>query len=320
MEGRIRSFFLSLLLIRFLQAARFLKELGIIRAVILISCCFYLVMPAGKVYFTDTVAGGAFAALTLLLIHISRKDRRFLTTVFGRRGYRAMAIEYALISLPCCCYYLYSGNIASLAVLLPAIFGVPFIQFRLKRAGGAGAMAGLFPARAFELRSCFRENWFLFLLILPAGLIFSRQPAIPALAMLSITLIFTFSTSMNEPRVMLETFRSGSELLRYKVSTYLNVLLVCLSPLLLAFLLFHYQYWYLLAALLLACCMILLLGICLKYAFYVPETDMLANKILVGSSVACFVIVYLAPLPFIMLPFYYRKARKNLDNYFYAED
>lgn len=310
--------FRALLAIRFRQLIRTIAELGVLRVLFLLFIAVYMVGPVSRSYSAGALWGTGYLILIMSVIHFSRKDLHFLTGVFGRSAYRAMAGEYGLLALPFLGYEAWSRNWPAVLILMTAVVLLPFLRIRRRGRRWKGSPAGWFPAKAFELRSCFRENRIVLGAVLLAGLVFSRQIAVPLLSIAIISILYAFSTARNESRCMLESFSSSSELLGYKMGAYLRVLLVSLSPLILAFICFHFPQWYLLLALLIACCCIVLLSIVLKYAFFSPGQEVKTNQLLTVLGLASFVIVYLAPVPFIMLLVYYPKARRHLDRYFYA--
>jgi predicted membrane channel-forming protein YqfA (hemolysin III family) len=86
-------------------------------------------------------------------------------------------------------------------------------------------------------------------------------------------------------------------------------------PLGLVFLYFHAQYWHLLLIFMILLLLVQTASVLGKYAFFTPNEELKSVAVFNYLLLVCLVVPFFAPMPIIMIFYFYRKAKKNLKTY-----
>lgn len=309
----------SFLKLRALQLGRILRDVGFIRVLLLLFFCLHITVIIPKFFFYAPWPAAATVILAMGSLHHNRKDRFFLERHFNRYAKRIMLVEYQLLALPATVLLIYANQPLCALFFVIALSTVPYINLSIRKFRGSIKRMYFLPSTAFELKAGLRNNYISIPLLLLLGVFFGKLIFMPLLVIFLLTIILASFNNYCEASLMVEAFnRSPINFLNRKLLTQLISMLILFTPINLSFMLFHAPYWYVLLAVNVIGLIIQALSICLKYAMYIPGEALKKNNLLLGLAIACFFIVFLAPVPLVMLVIYYRKAVNNLKTYCYA--
>jgi|GEM_PF-714963 len=316
---RRRHVIQSFLKIRWLQLSRILSEVGLIRIVVLLLFCLPLVAMIPKLFISVPWLASAAWLAFILSIHISRKDNTFLKLYFGHFAKFILLVEYQLLGIPATALLIYAQNSWPAFVLLVVLCILPYIKGTTRKIYFSVNNLPFLPARAFELKAGLRTNYIGIVASVLIGTILAKFIVLPLLSIFILTIILASFNLFCESALMVQTFNKASNrFLLDKIFTQAVFIFLLFLPINTAFLLFHMSYWYLLLTVNAMAFTIHTLSICFKYAMYMPGEELKGNNLLIGLAIGCFFIVFLAPVPFVLLILYYNKALKNLNRFLYV--
>lgn len=310
--NRLRNVLFLLFSIRSKQGFRWVQSLGWIRFfILLLSSISIFLIPILPFFVTATI---------LLLVHISRKDKRFLkfTKV---PAYQVFLIEYLTISLPALLYGVLSQQWWYLLLLIPLIVlpGLP-LSYN-KSVKNSFLPVDYIPLKLFEWRSGIRKAPYLYLalyiLLLVTGF---KIRYVHMLSLIIIALLILPGNYMNcEPFQFLEVYNKPACL--FLIEKFLYAILgysVLAGPFILLSLIEQLSEWYITAGFLLAAIFIIANVVWNKYANYDPGRDLGHAT----SSYSFFTILYVGicfpPLLLVTSAWFYWKGNKRLKKYLYA--
>ncbi|QNL50972.1 hypothetical protein H8S90_05115 [Olivibacter sp. SDN3] len=315
----LKAIMLSFLKLRGLQLGRILSEVGFIRILLLLVFCLHVLALIPKFFFYTPWLAGATVILAINALHHSRKDRPFLERYFVPYARHIMLVEYQLLALPATALLIYANQLWCTLIFVTVLSAMPYFNLSIKKIRGSVKRIYFLPSTAFEWKAGLRSNYISIPLLLLLGVFFGKLIFMPLLVIFLLTIILASFNNYCEASLMVEAFnRSPINFLNRKLLTQLIFMLILFLPINLSFMLFHAPYWYVLLAVNVIGLMIQALSICLKYAMYIPGEALKRNNLLLGLAIACFFIVFLAPVPLVLLVIYYRKAVNNLKPYCYA--
>ena len=296
------------------QLGRFSQELGIIRSLIVL---VLLAVTLARIYTVKPPYTYGVVALILLLlvsVHTVRKDKTFLQ-ILGIRSKLLYLAEYHLLVSPVYLEFLLNRRWIEILSLSVMVSVVPFLNLSLSRRSSRAGRLGWIPSEAFEWKSGLRKQGWLIGLLYMLALGLYRYPYVAFMVIVMFTFIVTTFYNESEPRLMVEVFaHSPSAFLFMKGSIQLTLFWLGCLPLMLIFLWSNADYWYVLLVLFMVSSTIQLLSIQLKYSFYEPGRSF--NKdVFMFIYVMSLFVPFFVPVPLVMLFYYYRKARLNLQSY-----
>lgn len=259
----------------------------------------------------------AFHLFLIFGFHLSRKDKKFLSSIVSST-FRIYFAEYLLLSSPfilmACFFFRFDYAIYQiLGVFLIAFFDV---SFGFKEQNFNTFLLKLIPAHCFELKSGFRKNFWLCSFFYVLSLIFSFLLASVPLMLLFLAAIFYSFYQKSEPRLFLEACAlPPKKFLAHKLTSSIFVFIALHIPLLGLFAIFHSQYFFIILAEFMITLNGLILIIFLKYAMYAPERNLSANAIFIGLALGSIFMPFLIPVISVMSFVYYKKAIQNLTQY-----
>lgn len=305
------------LLLRFKQGKRYLSELGIVRLVVLGAFLSYAVIGLGGSLKTINTA---YAVLILYLIsvlslHLQRTDKNFLSH-FPLRKELLFSLEYSVASLVFVLLFLWNYYWIPSILLVVGSIGIAFIPVKKQVVNLKALPLPLISHAAFEWKSGIRKNALTIILVFILSFGFASIPYITPISVIILSLICSGFYRESEPISMLETIsQSPNVILWDKIKRGLFHLLIMCLPLIILFTVLHIEWWYLLAYAFFVASLLLTFSIILKYSLYEPNSDLSLNSLLVGFVTVSLVVPFLAPIPFVMLFVYTRKALSNLKNF-----
>ena len=309
-----------ILKIRFKQFFRYLKEIGIIRVIILLLFLFITFNSLLKSLQNQIIAYSivVVSLLSIISLHYQRKDSSFLKSIC----YNIKAIyfvEYALLLSPLFLLNIFSGLWIVVLVLFTSLVVVAFLPKKNKQESATPFEIPFISSISFEWKSGIRTYFpsLLAFYILSLGFIYVFW-ATPIL-LLFLSLVISFFYLECEPLLMLQVFNiSPAKFMQEKLIQMGINFLTLLSPIILLYLIFNFAYWYLLLYSLVGGMSICTLAILLKYSMYEPLISLRLNNILLSMMLLAFLVPFLAGAAFIVIFRKYKKAISNLEYYLYG--
>lgn len=304
--------------IRLLQTYRIFREIGILRIVFLLLLTIHSFIIIYKVFTSVPWLCGLLTFFLLLFLHIKRKDRIFLDSIFDRKSRYIYTFEYMILGLPCFVLLLIGSNILYSILLLIGVASIPHIRtkkfFRRKP-----LHMDFFPKSSFEWKNGFRSSLFFSIILIMIGTIWAERTFIPVIVVFLLTIIWSSYNMYCESRLMIEVFKcSPIRYLMGKIWKQFIFSFCLLLPLNTMFLYWSAHYWYILLFVNFICHVVQSLSICFKYAMFVPNKNLRMNILLLCSAVGLFFFPWTVPIPLIILVIYYIKALNNLNRYLYV--
>ncbi len=311
----------KLLIFRFRQLYRMLREIGVIYLVVALILVFGLVMGIiEQVFNSDSPAIGLIGILLASFIHLNRKDGNFLSKLDISTA-KLFAAEYLIFFLPLTTIFLFSGNYGAVFIqnigllLLCFVKPVSFINSSYSNRLDLKFIS----SQAFEARSFFRRFFIplalVYVFLLGTGMFVA--PGLLATLLLSFTFISFFDEV--ESKELFEVFHFKKGILTSKIQIYLGLYYLLMIPHVLLFLILHFQYWYLLLAALFLGTTVILFNIFYRYAQFTPYRRRVYNSTANSLFIFSIIIPFFYPVTLIYLLIYWLKARKNI-RFYYAEN
>jgi hypothetical protein len=326
---------LVILKIRGIQIFRLLKEIGLLRALIL----FVILAFASLLLFQaiKRVQGSGsislIAGIAVLMIHASRKDKRFIKINF-RNGYFIFLIEYLILMFPLICVCCIFQDWKNSLILIIVCSIVPRIYMNLGLRNSSSSLKFLLkpfhlnlqskftigiPIRnpkSFEWISGLRRNFIIFVPLYILFLVFSFNAYVGPVGLIVLSLFVSGFYFYGESREFIILFsRNYKTFIFQKIKASARYLMILSIPIAIVSLAFHWETWYYVTGAIIISILIQAISIIFKYALFDENTDLGRNGIIVYFNVACILIPFLWPLSLIMGIRYYFKAQNNLKKY-----
>lgn len=297
--------------LHFKQLLRLLKELGIIRSLILL----FLAGAAMARAFTLSPDLLCFVLFfSLFSLHTFRRDKAFLKILPIRR-YLLYFVEYHLIASPFYLQLLLRQQWIISLLAFVAISLIPFVNIRLNSKRGSFTRLNFIPSEAFEWKSGIRKQGLLIAVLYLLALSLYQYPYVAFVVIVLFTLISTTFYNEDEPQQMVEVFQLAPRQFMFsKWKMQLMLFWTGCIPLMLIYLFANPAYWYVLPVLILVSSIIQILSINLKYSFYAPGASM-DKSIFIVIYVLSLFVPFFVPVPLVMMLNYQRKAVTNLKGY-----
>jgi len=307
----------SLLELRLKQIGRAFQELSWYHFVLFAALLLYITGWLYKLLLQQNTATGiaAAAVLLVLVLHLSRNDKRFLAHL-RQAPSSIFWLEYTLLLSPLLLLLAFTANRFLILPILAALLLISCLQFRFAKARRAFRLTFIADA-CFEWKAGVRKSkWLLFLLYVTA--LASCGYAYTALLLLwFITAIVSSFYQAGEPLLLLILPERGPKaFLYYRLKINLKQYLTLTFPLLLFYCMLHPKHIPLAGIFYLILLLVLTSSILTKYAHYEPNRPV--------SSAAGFLnsIAFLSPVlpPLLLFPLVnairnYKKAINRLHLY-----
>lgn len=307
---------LAILSIRLKQAFRIINDLGLLRflfvAFLIVFLCFLSFMAINNQ--DGSIVISLLIVISVYLLHIKRTDRHFLRTHISNH-ILLQIIEYLIIAAPIIIGLIFHGEllISGLLVLVVSLitaYAKPFRQRTLNT-----FLQRWIPDNVYEWKGGSRRSLFWLLLILMAGLLLSFWLGSVPVAILIFGLITVGFSEKNEPlQYILVSEKPPLKFIGSKISHHLKLITIPLLPLLISFMIFHYEYWYLSVFTYLLICFIQIYAILCKYSFYVPNTRSGSQPFTMLGLLSVLLPVLLPLVIVLTIRFYFRSV-SNLNLY-----
>ena len=311
---RLRNILVLVIFIRTKQTIRWIQTLGWVRFFILLLCVVSIfLVPILPFFVTITI---------LLLVHLSRRDRRFLT-IIHIPTYWVFFIEYMTIILPVITFGFFYGLWWYL-LLLPIVMLLPIISSNKKTPiKKSFPLLNSIPLRLFEWRSGFRFRKTSYLLLAIYILLLVTGFKIRYVHMLSliiVALIIVPGNYMNcEPFQLLEVYNKPAHVFLFEKFLYAMLgYSVLAGPFWVLSMIENYSDWLTIFGFLLAAIFIIANIVWSKYAYYDPGKDLAHATSSYSFVTLLYVGICFPPLLLFTSGWFYWKGYKRLKMYLYA--
>lgn len=298
---------------RFWQASRIFWEIGLLRWLILIIVFVPMIFRLPNLLNTYPEIS-AFVWLGFLFsLQLIRNDKIFFKLIQAN-SYWIFWTEYSILSIPIIVYLALQQFWLSVLGLLFGLFLLPLADRTLKMQTQELSTFHFLPAEAFEWKSGLRLQYLAVLLVWLGSLVFSFHfLAVPVGIFLLILISTQFYTQAEDINwIRLYQLNPQAFLFR-KIQLYAKLFFLLISPLSIAFLIFHLELYYLLLAIWVAVGGLIIFVILGKYAFYEPNKDLSLLQWIFWFVAFCIFVPFLAPVPLFLGVRFYRKAIRNLE-------
>jgi hypothetical protein len=272
-----------------------------------------------------------FCSLIIMSIHLSRKDKGFISGI-TRQPFLIFCAEYLMLLIPVFAFFLLHRNWAGF-YLVPVILLISLMKGRVItsanetgiwhtgmtiRLPGSRQISTGNPAM-FEWNSGLRHTWLFYGFIYFVILAFSFKGYVSHIGLILISVLVSGYYFNGEPRQFIEVFSySASNFIKRKVWLGFKYLTVVNLPIVLISLIAQTEMWYLLILAQFIAFVILFLAIVFKYGLFRENANLERNSPILMITIIGLLLPFLWPLPVYMGIRYYRKALKNLKPYFNA--
>lgn len=271
---------------------------------------------------SDMWTGGVLLALPVLSLHFGRKDHHFLHQIapYASRFFLFL-LEYLLLLLPFWGGLLLWGKadvvfafgLCTIVVSAIDLAWLPTVKWR-------ALPLRWIPLRAFEWRSGMRKAGILIVFFLIIGLLASHWVwAIPGTLIICGLLITSFYQDL-ESKEMVEGPFDISSLLWQKIGLHSALFHSIFTLSYLVYFIRHSELWWILVLSILAVQLLLSFSILLKYANWLPNREKHSAQTMIAVFAAGLLIPYLAPASLLLWGYYYRKASKRLEYFYYVKN
>jgi hypothetical protein len=314
----------NLLKLRFIQAQRIFKSVGLLYC-ILIFCCYAIILL--KLFKSNTFEKHQIASIILFLsilsIHSARSDKRFIYATFHEKSFQIFICEYNLIILPFSFTFLFTPNYYLFFATHLAVSIISFFEIKILNLSFSSTYVifSFIPKQLFEWRSGMRSNQFqiLSLYILAIGLGFKFYGSFVILGIITF-IISNFYNEAEPKNILLLNHSNSKEFIREKLISNLKFYLIFISPILCLYFIKYPKYFIFYLPLLVIYILNFLVFILNKYKSYLPNKLNNSNKVIVSMMLIGMFIPFLFPLSIILVFVYYKKSVINLNRYFNAEN
>jgi hypothetical protein len=299
--------------IRTKQIFRAIEEIGLLRVVFLIGLLGYLTFgmfiqlsKVPNLYYTT----GAYFGV-ILLIHINRSDKIFLKTHFDKHKFIYL-VEYLLLTLPLILCLLYYQQWCVSGLLYMALLIVINWEVKVKHRSLNTKIQKLIPHDCFEWKSGIRKTYALIVVLFVLGLGTSFFiGSVPVVIFILGILPFSFYEKGESLQMILVFEMNPNRFLRHKVEMQLFLFSVLVLPLILAFLIFHYERWYIPVIEYFIFVSLHIYVILTKYAFYEPNQKSGAAQIFgTIGAMGMIIPVFIPVIWFLSIRFYFKSKNK----------
>ena len=327
---------LTVLKLRLFQFFRVLKEIGLIRIIIL--SLLFCIVPILVYHFLvppkNTIKWLIVIGLLLLITHLYRKDNHFLKIII-ENPYPIYLGEYFLLTLPFFIIWIINTNWIGLSLLIIIVFIIPVINIKIiLQYFGSIIMLLLNPLRnlnskftvslpfisihSFEWISGIRRN---FLVLAPVYLFFvalSFMSHIAEVGLIFLSLLISTFYFHGESREFIELLaKNPREFLLKKILTNFKQLFVVYTPIVVIGLIFQTPTWYFLVGALIISFSIQAYTIVFKYGLFEENANLNRNIVILFA-----IFLFIGSDEFFLVPLIlgirsYNRAIENLKPYFY---
>jgi hypothetical protein len=306
--------------IRLKQFYRGIAGIGLIRVIFLIGIIGFI--TALLFVKTSKTPDSYYSAVVFLsivgAIHFKRQDKEFLKCHFN--NYRLICfVEYLLLLVPILSFLLYHHQTIVAGTIIIAMGVLINFDVKPRQRSINTSLQRLIPYNCFEWKAGVRKNLYLIVTIWIVGLctpffIGSAPVVIFVLGIFSINFYET-----GEPIQMIMAFEKGTnKFIFYKLKMQFILFSILTIPLIIGFMIFHFERWYIPIFEYLIFLSLHIYVILVKYAFYEPNIKPVGAQLINAVGLFFAMIPFLIPVLWLLSIRFYLKAYENLN--FYLND
>ncbi len=299
---------------RFWQASRIFWEIGLLRWFLLTLVFLPFALRLPNLLHAYPEISIIIWLFFLFSIQFIRNDKVFFKLIQAKT-YWIFFIEYSILTIPIIVYFVLHYAWISSLLLIFGLFLIPFFKQTLQTETTGFGTFDLLPPEAFEWKSGFRLQYLGILIVWIGSLVFSFHFLAVLVGIFLLLLISTqfYTQAEDIDWIRLYHLKPTKFLLR-KMQLYAKLFFILISPLSLAFLVFHLELYYLIVAVWAAAACLIVFVILGKYAFYEPKKDLTLLQWIYWFVAFCIFVPFLVPVPLFLGFRFYRKAIRNLED------
>ncbi len=306
----------SLILIRLKQLYRSLKDIGLLRFILLIAIITFLISALfiKSADYTNALYISLGFNLLILIIHIKRKDKLFLKSHFT--NYKTvMLTEYIILSAPVIAALIANNQFKPLIIFISIALTVN-IDSKPQNRSYNSWLQKLIPNDSIEFKSGTRRYLIVLAAIWITGIAASFYTATIPVVMFIIGIIVLSFYEQCEPLQILTSYElSSKKLMALKIKRHFQIYTVIMIPMVILFIAFNHTLWYIVATEYIVLLTLHIYAITVKYALYKPNVKSQAAQTLVAIGAIGALIAPLLPLTIIMGIRFYIKSINNLNQH-----
>lgn len=308
-----------LLRIRYCQLLRIIKEGGL-GSILLPFFIAGLVKAAYVGYYQEDHAIAITGILLLLCVslQLSRKDKSFVRLhVSG--WHRQMYLEYVLLTIPFAITALFTKQYYHFPLLLLILFFVPRLHINRPKVTLIPNLSKLLnPSDSIEWIAGIRASIYTLLPIYLLAIAGSFVRILPLILLWLMTAtIINFYNEFEDVQSLRAIHQNARKFLHHKMLVHAKRIIFLYSPILIVNAIFNPSFIDINILFMLVQVALIIFAINMKYSSYVPATKNNTANSIVSLMVMSAVVPYLLPLPLIFAFIYYKKAIRNLNQYFH---
>lgn len=259
----------------------------------------------------------AFFLYSLLVFFISfkRKDLDFLRLYFPNY-YIVIILENIFISLPLLIILVYYNLWLYIGIYLVLLVFSSIFRVEINKRTVNSIIQQKIPDYNFEWKAGFRKNLFVLVFLWFTGLLASFFMAtIPVVVFFLGIIILNFYEKTETLEMLFAQELNSKQFLRNKILCHLKDFSILISPLIIVFIIFHFQYYYIALVEFFAFLILIIYSILLKYTFYKPDEKSGAMQTFMSFGIISLFIPFLLPVTLILAVVFAYKSHNNLKYY-----
>jgi hypothetical protein len=311
----------KILRIRFLQIKRSLQDLSVLHviALVIILSGIGLSLTAS---FTSQKKGvdnswilTALTAASFLSLQFYRPDKKLISLI-AKHPFTIFGGEYLILSLPVLGFLIYQKNLLACIGLLLALGCIGLINKNLYQSKGVSYFSKILPSSAFEWRAGMRKMGLIILFFHIVALVTSGIRVVPFVSLFfGLSLISQFFYECEPLSILCLTPDNTAVFLRKKIGQSLFLYSIITLPVVLSSSVLVPDLWFLGLAFYVLASVNIANFILMKYAYYRPNSMMNAGSALSSIGLLGSIVPFFAPVPLILVGWYYFQAHKKLKYY-----
>lgn len=307
---------LKFLNIRFLQIKRSLQDLTFLHTIFLVLIVvFFGLGLLSKIGEKDIWSIILVISVSIFLIQISRPDKR-LISIITELPFKIYSAEYLTFLVPIFITLLVLGKIFVALILILIVLCIALINKKISNSRGISIFSNLLPKSAFEWRAGMRKMGLVVVFFYILAIAFSGIRVAPFLCLFfALTIISQFFYSC-EPLSIICLFNGNArQFLFKKILESLKIYSIITLPIIILAMWLVPDLWFLGPIFYILASVNIANFILIKYVFFHPNSNTGGGGILASLSLLGCIIPFFAPMPLMVIGYYFFKAHKNLSYY-----
>lgn len=308
----------KILYIRYMQIRRSLQDLTLFHAIAGVLLLFFFVLSVlSKMTLSleYTWVFTSILAFSLLFIQFNRPDKR-LISIITEKPYVVFSVEYSVALIPFFIILIALKSFLALLALLIFVFCIAGINKGLYQSKGISHFSKLLPKSAFEWRAGMRKWGLTILLFYVLAVAVSGIRVAPFIFLFfGLSVMSQFFYQCEPLSILCLSNENARSFLLKKIGQSLFIYNVITVPVVVLSMVLVPDLWFVAPIFLLLANVNMANAVLIKYTFFHPNSSTGGGNILSNLSLLGCIIPFLAPVPLMMVGWYYFKAHKKLRYY-----